>query len=281
MSMDAKGPRLFRAAGGRTPSPGADDARLFRDAALTLAVFACGLLALVAAAQPGSQQFNGPSRGDGRSDGSEYRRQQMVEKIRRGGITDERLLGVMAKVPRHLFVPEFVRQRAYDDAPVQLDAPGLSLPQAFVSARMISLLELRGREKVLEVGTGSGYDSALLSRLVDQVYTIEIDAQTADRAKKTLRGLGYQNIDVRVGDGYRGWPDAAPFDAILVTAAPKIVPEPLFEQLAVGGRMVVAVGFSLHQDLQVITKKPGGARETKRVSLISLAPMTGEIDQRP
>lgn len=205
-------------------------------------------------------------------------RKRMVEfQVKQRGISDSPLLEAMELVPRHLFLPEPVRARAYDDVPVGF-APGQSLPQAFVSARMIALLNLKGGEKVLEIGTGSGYDAALLSRIVGEVHTIEIDNELAKRAKRLLRLLGYSNVQVHNGDGYRGWPEAAPFDAILVTAAPQRVPEPLFDQLKVGGKMVVAVGFSLHQDLQVITKTAEG-REVKRVSLINLQPMTGEVNQ--
>jgi protein-L-isoaspartate(D-aspartate) O-methyltransferase len=234
------------------------------------------------AAQPGSQQFaTAGSAGAGKEPFLAKRQSMVEDQVRRRGVTERRLLDAMATVPRHEFVPESSRQRAYDDAPVELEPAGQALPQAYVSARMISLLKLDGDEKVLEIGTGSGYDSALLSRLAKQVYTIEIDDTTARRAERTLRAQGYHNIQVRVGDGYRGWPEAAPFEAILVTAAPNRIPEPLFEQLAIGGRMVVAVGFSLHQDLQVITKRADGSREVKRVSLISLAPMTGEVNQQP
>jgi protein-L-isoaspartate(D-aspartate) O-methyltransferase len=216
------------------------------------------------------------------ADSASYRqqRERMVEEqVRRRGVAQPSLLSALREVPRHLFVPEKYRNEAYEDRPVGLET-GNTLPQAYVSARMISLLGLKGGEKVLEIGTGSGYDSALLSQLAAAVDSIEIDRETGSRAERLLRGLGYQNVTVHIGDGYRGLPEKAPFDAILVTAAPQKVPEPLFEQLAVGGRMVVAVGFSLHQDLQVITKTEGGGREVRRVSLINLAPMTGEVNQQ-
>ena len=210
-------------------------------------------------------------------------RQDMVEEQvkRRGhGEIAPSVLTAMVDVPRHLFVPKNLEELAYEDRPVEI-APGKTLSQAYVSARMIDLLELDGDEKVLEIGTGSGYDAALLSRLAKQVYTIEIDSQLGVKAREKLDLLGYENIEVRVGDGYRGWPEEAPFDAILLTAAPHRVPEPLFQQLAIGGRMVVAVGNPLHQDLKVIVKTPEGDRQMRRVSLISLAPMTGEIDDQP
>ena len=208
-------------------------------------------------------------------------RHDMIDRqVRQRGVDSPGVLQAMSDVPRHLFVPESLARRAYEDRPVEI-APGKTLSQAYVSARMIELLELEGDEKVLEIGTGSGYDAALLSRLADEVYTIEIDSELGEKARDKLDGLGYENIEVRVGDGYRGWPEHAPFDAILLTAAPQRVPEPLVEQLAVGGRMVVAVGYSLHQDLQLIIKTSETEREVRRVSLISLSPMTGEIDRHP
>lgn len=208
-------------------------------------------------------------------------RQSMVQdQVLGRGVTAPDVLSAMVEVPRHLFVPENMRRRAYEDKPVTI-APGQTLSQAYVSARMIDLLQLDGDEKVLEIGTGSGYDAALLSRMAREVYTIEIDSDLAAQAQRTLQTLGFDNVEVRVGDGYRGWKEEAPFDAILLTAAPTRVPEPLLEQLAVGGRMVVAVGYSLHQDLQVITKTSATERTVRRVNLISLSPMTGEVDRQP
>lgn len=208
-------------------------------------------------------------------------RREMVEtQIRQRGITERDMLAALEEVPRHRFVPESVGRLAYEDAPVSF-APGQNLSQAYVSARMISLLDLDGDETVLEIGTGSGYDAALLSRLADKVYTVEIDRELGENARKKLGELGYDNVEVRIGDGYRGWPEAAPFDAILLTAAPQRVPEPLFQQLKIGGRMVIAVGYQLHQDLKVITRTGKNSRESKRVSLISLTPMTGEVTREP
>ncbi len=142
---------------------------------------------------------------------------------------------------------------------------------------MVSLLDLTGDEKVLEIGTGSGYDAALLSRMADQVYTIEIDETLGHRAATTLRDLGYENVHVRVGDGYHGWPDVAPFDFILLTAAPERIPQPLLDQLKMGGRMVLAVG-GLIQNLQLVTKTEEG-HEVRRIDLVNLSPMTGDVQQ--
>ena len=207
---------------------------------------------------------------------STARRSMVSEQVVKRGIETPVLLDAMQDVPRHLFVPEGSEPRAYEDMPVTI-APGKTLSQAYVSARMISLLELEGDEKVLEIGTGSGYDAALLSQLASEVFTIEIDRGLGEKAKATLERLGYENVHVEVGDGYRGWPSEAPFDAILITAAPERIPEPLLAQLKDGGRMVVAVG-GLVQDLQVVTKS-GDEIQRRTVSLVNLSPMTGEVQR--
>lgn len=216
---------------------------------------------------------------DSRQDPFASKRRDMVDlQVRQRGIETPEVLDAMTKVPRHLFVPPALEADAYDDRPL-LIAPGQTLSQAYVSARMIALLELDERDRVLEIGTGSGYDAAVLSKLAKEVYTVEIEPELGEGARRKLRDLGYDNVHVRIGDGYRGWPEKAPFDAILVTTAPERIPEPLFDQLAPGGRMVIAVGYSLHQDLQVVTKGADGEREVRRVSLISLVPMTGEVTE--
>ena len=202
----------------------------------------------------------------------------MVERqIERRGIDQPGLIAAMREVPRHIFVPELRRTDAYQDVPIPIGT-GQTLSQAYLSALMISLLELDGDERVLEIGTGSGYDAALLSKLAREVYTIEIDENLGDQARRNLRGLGLNNVRVKIGDGYRGWPEKAPFDAILLTTAPERIPEPLFEQLKIGGKLVVAVG-NLVQDLQVITRTEDG-REVRKVSPVRLGTMTGEVNQR-
>ena len=233
---------------------------------------ALGLSLLVAA--PGLTQANpfaspgDPFSGD---------RQTMVnEQVRKRGIEAPGLLAAMEAVPRHLFVPDIYQVEAYEDTPVSI-APGQTLSQAYVSARMIALLDLDGDERVLEIGTGSGYDAALLSRVAKEVYTIEIDDDLGSQARSILDDLGYDNVKVRIGDGYRGWPEKAPFDAILITTAPERLPEPLVDQLKVGGKMVVAVGRVV-QELQVLTKGEDGIG-IRKVSLVNLTPMTGEVQQ--
>jgi protein-L-isoaspartate(D-aspartate) O-methyltransferase len=193
------------------------------------------------------------------------------EQIRGRGIHQQRLLEAMETVPRHRFVPDDVRVEAYSDQSLPIGW-GEYISQPFLSAQMIELMELGGDEKVLEIGTGSGYDAAVLSLLAGEVYTIDILEPLARRAQESLHQLGYHNVHVRVGNGYEGWPEEAPFDAIILTAAPPEIPEALLEQLKVPGRMVVPVGESFAQDLLVITKTADG-REKRTITPIHVAPM--------
>jgi len=206
------------------------------------------------------------------------RRHEMVEsQIRSRGVTDGRVLQAMAEVPRHLFVPPSVRGEAYEDYPLPIGSQQ-TISQPYIVALMTSLLELSGGERVLEVGTGSGYQAAVLSRIAREVYSIEILESLSSSAKRALEGIGYSNIHLRVGDGWAGWKDAAPFDGILVTAAPEKVPQPLLDQLKVGGRLVIPVG-SYFQDLLVYTRTPTGF-EKKNVIPVRFVPMTGEATRQ-
>lgn len=203
-------------------------------------------------------------------------RREMVDlQIRQRGIHETTVLKAMEQVPRHLFVPEPVRPKAYGDEALPL-GPGRAIYQPYVVALMTSLLDLQRGDRVLEVGTGSGYHAAVLSRIAKEVYSIEIDSAVASQASRRLSALGYYNINVRHGDGYQGWPDKAPFDAILLSAAPPRLPKPLLDQLRVGGRMVVPVGGSFFQDLLVITKTADGL-EKRTVIPVRLTPMTGRV----
>jgi protein-L-isoaspartate(D-aspartate) O-methyltransferase len=205
------------------------------------------------------------------------RRHRMVDgQIRARGVTDPRVLDAMARVPRHQFVPDAVRAQAYDDYPLPIGEQQ-TISQPYIVALMTSLLELEGNEKVLEIGTGSGYQAAVLAELAREVYTIEILEPLSAKAQKALGGLGYQNIRFRVGDGWSGWPEAAPFDDIIVTAAPEKIPQPLLDQLKVGGRLVIPVG-SFFQDLLVLTKTATGL-EKRNVIPVRFVPMTGEAQK--
>lgn len=201
-------------------------------------------------------------------------RRAMVGQLRERGITKSEVLAAMEQVPRHLFVPEAVRAQAYDDQPLPVGG-GRAVYQPYVVALMTSLLDLKKGDKVLEVGTGSGYHAAVLSRIAREVYSIEIVRNVASQASKKLDVLGYHNVEVRVGDGYQGWPEEAPFDAILLSVAPPHIPRQLIDQLRVGGKMVVPVG-GLFQDLLVITKAADGI-EKRAVIPVRLAPMTGKV----
>jgi protein-L-isoaspartate(D-aspartate) O-methyltransferase len=201
-------------------------------------------------------------------------REKMVEtQIKARGVKDPRVLTAMLKVERHLFVPAANQFSAYADQPLPI-GEGQTISQPYIVALMTELLELKGGEKVLEVGTGSGYQAAILGELAQEVYTIEIVEKLASSSKDLLSRLGYKNITVKAGDGYLGWPEVAPFDAVIVTCAPDHIPKPLLEQLKDGGRMVVPVGV-YSQELKKITKRLGKI-ETSNVIPVVFVPMTGD-----
>ena len=209
-----------------------------------------------------------------RAEPFEAQRQRMVEtQIRGRGISSSTVLEAMQQVPRHRFVDDSYIYVAYDDRALPI-GDAQTIPQPYLVALMASLLRLDGDEKVLEIGTGSGYQAAILALLADEVFSIEILEDLGGQARRTLAELGYENVNVVIGDGYRGLPEEAPFDGILVTAAPSRVPQPLVDQLRVGGRMVIPVG-GYFQDLLVVTRTADGIEET-RVELVRIEPMTGE-----
>ncbi len=188
---------------------------------------------------------------------------------------DERVLQVLSTVPRHEFVPDSERPHAYDDRPLPIGA-GQAISQPYIVAIMTDLLDLKPDQVVFELGTGSGYQAAILAGLVKQVYTMEIVPTLGDRARQTLQRLGYHNVSVRVGDGYYGWKEYAPFDAILVTAATDHLPPPLIRQLKPGGRMILPVGSSfLTQQLLLVTKADDGALRTRTILPVRFVPLTG------
>jgi protein-L-isoaspartate(D-aspartate) O-methyltransferase len=206
-------------------------------------------------------------------------RQQMVkEDIEGRGIDDERIVQAMLKVKRHLFVPEDYRHLAYADRPLPI-GEGQTISQPYIVALMTYHLHLQHDEKVLEIGTGSGYQAAVLAELVKEVYSIEIIEELARTAKERLQELGYHTVQVKCGDGFYGWEEHAPYDAIIVTCAAPIIPERLVEQLGEGGRMILPLGGEpLYQSLTVLTKR-GGNLEEQRITGVIFVPMTGEIEK--
>jgi len=207
----------------------------------------------------------------------EQARQRMVSgQIEARGVHDSRVLAAMRRVPRHEFVPLEQRPYAYEDRPLPIGY-GQTISQPYIVAVMSEALELDGSEKVLEIGTGSGYQAAVLAELAAEVYTIEIVEPLASRAASDLERLGFENLHVRAGDGYRGWPEAAPFDAIIVTAAPDHIPQPLLDQLAVGGRLVIPVG-RMFQELELITKDAEGVHREDLLP-VRFVPMVGEAEK--
>lgn len=187
---------------------------------------------------------------------------------------DARVRDALGAVPRHLFVPERQRAYAYENRPLPI-GEGQTISQPYIVAMMTQLADIDASARVLEIGTGSGYQAAVLAEMAQQVYTIEIIDELAARAAATLESLGYENVSVRAGDGYLGWPEEAPFDAVLVTAAPESVPEPLIEQLAPGGRLVIPVGpESRTQSLRVLQKNNDGTVTTRDVLPVRFVPFT-------
>jgi protein-L-isoaspartate(D-aspartate) O-methyltransferase len=207
----------------------------------------------------------------------EEARQRLVrDRIETAGVTDSRVLNSLRATPRHEFVPKSQLPRAYYDMALPIGS-SQTISSPFIVALMTEALDPQPTDKVLEIGTGSGYQAAVLSPLVEHVYTIEIVAELGERAEATLQRLDYENVSVRVGDGFLGWPDASPFDKIIVTCSPESVPEPLIEQLREGGQMIIPVGERYQQTLYRMTKKNGKLiQEALRPTLF--VPMTGEAE---
>lgn len=211
----------------------------------------------------------------------------MVEEIRKmsssvAGETEipaltPRVLDVMAKVPRHAFVPPKQRHAAYRNRPLEI-GHGQTISQPFIVALMTELIQVSASDRILEVGTGSGYQAAVLAELADAVYTIEIVRPLGEAAAEMFRHLGYDNVHTKIGDGYRGWPDAGPFDGIMVTAAPDHVPPALVDQLKPGGRLVIPVG-KFWQELMVVTKKADGTTTNTTVVPVRFVPLTREKER--
>lgn len=205
------------------------------------------------------------------------KRWEMVEtQIISRGIRDSKLIRAMLKIPRHKFVPENLRDIAYGDNPLPVGIEQ-TISQPYIVALMTELLRLNSGEKVLEVGTGSGYQTAILAEMGCKVYTIEILEPLSEKAQQVLKSLGYEDIHYKIGDGYRGWPQFAPFDAIIVTAAPDHMPQPLIEQLKTNGRMIIPVGAQ-YQELLLIKKTDKGT-DMKTVTPVRFVPMIGEAQK--
>jgi len=233
-----------------------------------------GALGMLGGCREGSVQ----PRPESNEDGRRAERERMVaQQLAARGIRDERVLAAMRKVERHLFVPANEQGRAYLDRPVPI-GHGQTISQPYVVAFMSQALELAGDERVLDVGTGSGYQAAILGELAHEVWSIEIVAPLAERAGAALSALGHANVHVRCGDGYLGWPEHAPFDAILVAAASDHVPQPLVDQLAPGGRMILPVGKG-EQDLVLLRRTATGIVQ-EEILPVRFVPMTGMAEQR-
>jgi protein-L-isoaspartate(D-aspartate) O-methyltransferase len=238
------------------------------------------LVLLVVACAPLPSQAPGPASVPTTSDSEAQRRarERMVrEQIEDRGVRDKRVLAALRKVPRHLFVPGDMVPYAHADGPLPIGYRQ-TISQPYIVAFMTEALELKPQDRVLEIGTGSGYQAAILAELVHDVYSIEIVEPLGREAAERLKRLGYSNIQIRIGDGYRGWPEAAPFDAIIVTAAPGHVPPALVDQLRQGGRMVLPVG-RLFQDLIRIRRTTSGVKQETLLP-VRFVPMVGEAEKQ-
>ncbi len=205
-------------------------------------------------------------------------RERMVkEQVVMRGVTDARVVAAMRKVPRDAFVPWLLRRFSYTDRPVPIGLDQ-TISQPFIVALMTDQLQLKPTDRVLEIGTGSGYQAAILAELAAEVYTIEIVEPLGKSAAATLQRLGYKNVQVKIGDGYKGWPEHAPFDAVIVTCAPEQVPRPLVEQTKEGGRIVISVGARSEQKLYLLEKKDGRLKQ-EAILPVLFVPMTGVTTQ--
>jgi len=274
---------LARCPDARTPSGCDKIPAPSRRAALTsrLLLLAC---LLAGGACPSGPSRDGQTPGEApaaerQSDPHAIARARMVaEQLRARDIVDPEVLAVMGRVPRHEFVPPGLREYAYSDGPLPIGHEQ-TISQPYIVALMTQLARPRAGARALDIGTGSGYQAAVLAELTGQVYSIEILCPLADEARDRLARLGYDNAEVRCGDGYRGWPEHAPFDLIILAAAPDHVPQPLIEQLAPSGRLVLPVG-DLFQELVVVEKDSLGGVQQHEIIPVRFVPMTGEAEQR-
>jgi protein-L-isoaspartate(D-aspartate) O-methyltransferase len=216
----------------------------------------------------------------GASDDLAAKRRTMIERDLKGrGISDKRVLSAMEKIRRERFVDSSLVRRAYDDNPLPIDE-GQTISQPYVVALMTEALKLKQTDKVLEIGTGSGYQAAVLAEIASQVYTIEIRKKLADRSEKLLKELGYKNIKVKYADGYFGWEEHAPFDAIIVTAAANHIPAPLIKQLKEGGRLIIPLGSTVYTQTLTLATKRKGELDVEQMGGVAFVPMTGEVQKK-
>jgi protein-L-isoaspartate(D-aspartate) O-methyltransferase len=204
----------------------------------------------------------------------------MIENHIKGrGIKDRRVLDIMGKIPRHLFVDEHVRDRAYGDHPLPI-GEGQTISQPYVVALMTEALQLKPTDRVLEIGTGSGYQAAVLAGIVKEVYTIEIRKSLAAQAENRLKDLGYTNVKVKYADGYFGWEEFAPFDAIIITASANHIPPPLIRQLKEGGRLILPLGSTVYYQTLTLATKRKGDLDVQQMGAVAFVPMIGESDKK-
>jgi protein-L-isoaspartate(D-aspartate) O-methyltransferase len=208
-----------------------------------------------------------------------FARKRMIEQDIRGrGVKDSMVLEVMGAIPRHSFVDASYRDRAYEDHPLPI-GEGQTISQPYVVALMTEALRLRSTDRVLEIGTGSGYQAAVLAKIVKEVYTIEIRKPLVIKAEKTLAELGCQNVRVKFADGYFGWEEHAPFDAIIITAAANHIPPPLIKQIKEGGRLIVPLGSTVYYQTLTLATKRKGELEVEQLSPVAFVPMVGEMQK--
>ncbi len=231
------------------------------------AIVLLGILGIVASAGSGEDMF------------AQKRRRMVEQDIRARGVRSSTVLNAMMTVPRHLFVDEQVRSEAYADHPLPI-GEGQTISQPYVVALMTEALDLQPDDRVLEIGTGSGYQAAVLSGIVKEVYTIEIRKTLAGRAESTLRSLGYRNVKVKHADGYLGWQEHAPFDAIMITAAANHIPPPLIRQLREGGRLILPLGSTVYWQTLTLATKKKGELELEQLGSVAFVPMVGEAEKR-
>jgi protein-L-isoaspartate(D-aspartate) O-methyltransferase len=253
---------------------------LFSRISLKRLLPSCAVLLLTQVSAPLDAAELGP-RHEKSSDPYVAARRTMIERDLKGrGVTDPRVLAAMDAVPRHLFVPEGQRAAAYDDRPLPI-GDGQTISQPYMVAVMAQLLELNGTEKILEIGTGSGYHAAVLARLAAKVCSVEILGSLSARAKKLLDQLGIANVELKTGDGFYGWEERAPFDAILMTAAAPRVPEPVWHQLREGGQLIMPLGAEGKTQKLVRVRKLAGKQVVETLSEVIFVPLTGAIQKAP